>query len=160
MSFHVVCISRTTAAGGEVVGQAVSQRLGFRYVDEEIVTKAAEKAHLNPQQMAELEHRKPLLQRLIASFFSGAVLPDAVTEIIGQPLPLDYYVGRGPTDPVFPAEYRAMIRAVIHEVANEGQVVIVAHAASMALAGTSGVLRVSITASAQTRAERLVPAGQ
>ena len=40
MSIRVVCISRSAAAGGEIVGRAVSQRLGFRYVDEEIVKKA------------------------------------------------------------------------------------------------------------------------
>ncbi|MBI3783573.1 MAG: cytidylate kinase family protein [Deltaproteobacteria bacterium] len=31
MSFRVVCISRTLAAGGEDIGHQVAQRLGFRY---------------------------------------------------------------------------------------------------------------------------------
>src|SRR5262249_51687094 len=44
------------------------------------------------------------------------------------------------------------------EVAQAGQAVIVAHAASFALAGTEGVLRVFVTASAAVRAERLVAA--
>ena len=51
---------------------------------------------------------------------------------------------------------RGLIREVIEEVAAEGRAVIVAHAASMALAGRDGVLRVLITASPEERAERLV----
>ncbi len=41
MDVRVVCISRTMAAGGETVGELVAQRLGFRYVDEQIITLAA-----------------------------------------------------------------------------------------------------------------------
>src|SRR5262249_45207281 len=41
------------------------------------------------------------------------------------------------------------------EIAGEGRVVIAAHAASMALAGVPGVLRVLITASASVRAGRI-----
>jgi cytidylate kinase len=54
-----------------------------------------------------------------------------------------------------PADLRAMIQATIHAVAGAGQAVIVAHAASMALAGAEGVLRVLVTASAPTRIRRL-----
>jgi cytidylate kinase len=48
-----------------------------------------------------------------------------------------------------------MIQAAIHEVAGAGQAVIVAHAASMALATTEGVLRVLVTASTETRVCRV-----
>ena len=61
MGFHVVCISRTTAAGGENVGQAVAQRLGFRYVDEQIIRRAAQQAQVEPGLVAKAEHRQPLL---------------------------------------------------------------------------------------------------
>ena len=48
-----------------------------------------------------------------------------------------------------------MIQAAIHEVAGVGQAVIVAHAASMALAHSEGVLRVLVTASTETRVRRV-----
>src|SRR5205814_6269952 len=54
-----------------------------------------------------------------------------------------------------PEEMRVLIRAAIHQVAQAGQAVIVAHAASMALAGVEGVLRVLVTASPEVRAKRL-----
>jgi len=48
-----------------------------------------------------------------------------------------------------------LIRAAIHELAGAGHAVIVAHAASMALGTTEGVLRVLVTASADTRIRRV-----
>jgi cytidylate kinase len=50
---------------------------------------------------------------------------------------------------------RVLIRAAIHEVARAGGAVIVAHAASIALAGVPGVLRVLVTAPGNVRAKRL-----
>jgi cytidylate kinase len=51
---------------------------------------------------------------------------------------------------------RALIRSVIQEIAAEGNAVIVAHAASMALAGAEGILRVLVTASPEERVKRIV----
>ena len=50
---------------------------------------------------------------------------------------------------------RELIRQAIEETAARGDVVIVAHAASHALASTPGVLRVLVTASPETRRERV-----
>ena len=68
-----------------------------------------------------------------------------------------YFVARWATA-TDPQILRLLIRAAIHEVARAGQVVIVAHAASMALAGAEGVLRVLVTASTEVRAKRLAMA--
>ena len=51
-----------------------------------------------------------------------------------------------------------MIRSVLWESAERGNAVIVAHAASLALATRTDVLRVLITASPETRARRLAEA--
>jgi cytidylate kinase len=56
-------------------------------------------------------------------------------------------------------DYRALIQQAIHETAERGQVVIVAHASSQLLAGRDGVLRIFITASPETLAARLVADG-
>jgi cytidylate kinase len=57
-----------------------------------------------------------------------------------------------------PEDLRLLIRAAIHELARDGHAVIVAHAASMTLAARSDVVRVLVTASAETRVGRLVAA--
>jgi cytidylate kinase len=127
----VVCISHLTGAHGSEVGQAVASRLGYVCVDEEIVARAAEKAGLEAADVADAERRRSFLERLREE------LPD---------------LGAAPP----PAEHhRELIREAIHETADGGNVVIVAHAASIALAGREGILRVLVTASADTRELRL-----
>lgn len=160
MSFQVVCISRTLAAGGEAIGRAVAQRLGFRYVDEEVVTKAAEKAHVDPKVVAAAEHKQPLLKRLIAAIGAAQTGTDPLGFPTGVPLPSMYYPPGLNPQAVMAEDHRALIRAAIHEIATEGRAVIVAHAASMALAGVPDVLRVLVSASPETRAQRLAAAGE
>ena len=152
MSFRVVCISRTTAAGGEDVGRAVAAGLAFQYVDEQIIERAAQQAHLNPAMVAKAEHRQPLLRRLLEKLPVSIGLAGNVSLTSAQ--------AAGSEAAAVASEFhsddlRVMIRAAIHEVAGAGQAVIVAHAASMALANTDGVLRVLVTASTETRVRRL-----
>ena len=149
MSREVVCISRTLGAKGETIGRTVAARLGFRYVDEEIVIRAAELAELDPTVVAAAEHRQPWLERLLAKLAQATELagpPALATENLGPAS-----MGRR----TMPADMRAFIRAAIQEVATAGRAVIVAHAASLALAFVEDVLRVLVTASPETRARRV-----
>jgi cytidylate kinase len=156
MRFGVICISRTMAAGGENVGDTVAQRLGFRYVDEQIIERAAQLAQVDPKLVEAAEHRRPLLQRLVDKLAAAYDLAGPVSLATG--VPVDAFAPSPLAYQAIPEDLRALIRAAIHEVATLGQTVIVAHAASMALAGTAGVLRVLVTASAATRAQRLAVA--
>jgi cytidylate kinase len=71
-------------------------------------------------------------------------------------------MGLGPygalEDVVTSDDLRRHIREAIEETAGQGQAVIVAHAASHALAGREDVLRVLVTASPETRARRYAQA--
>jgi len=58
------------------------------------------------------------------------------------------------------ADLRALIRAAIEEIAEQGRAVIYAHAASIALAKRDDVVRVLITASPETRRARVASDGQ
>jgi hypothetical protein len=127
----------------------VSDRLGFRYVDEEIIAIAAGKEGLDPALIADAERRRTLLGRLLEGLGHDG-LAEASSGFI-SPEPSEF---RRSDD------FRALITDAIHETARLGDVVIVAHAASMALAGRNDVLRVLITASPDTRARRLMEGGQ
>lgn len=140
---HVVCISRQLGAGGERVGRIVSAALGFRYVDEEIVERAARKVDVPADLVADVETRKSLLRRLLPQI-AGDVAAASTLSAISPPMDFT------PSD-----DYRELIRQAVQEVAAEGNVVIVAHAASLALAGRSAVLRVLVTASPEARARWL-----
>ena len=53
MARTVVCISHAAGAGGEEVGRLVAERLGFLYVNEEIVARAAAKGGVDAADVAD-----------------------------------------------------------------------------------------------------------
>jgi Cytidylate kinase-like family len=146
-----VCISRARGAGGELVGRLVAARLGFRFLDEEIVAQAAQREGLDAADVADAEQRKGWLARFFEQLGeSGA--PEAYA--YGGFVPSGEG-GLGGSD-----AYRELIKEAIRATAEQGDAVIVAHAASYALAGRDDVLRVLVTASAETRARRLAEEGE
>jgi cytidylate kinase len=138
-----VCISSTDGAGAEDAAQRVAASLGFRLINEDIVARAAVEAGVDTDVVADVERRKSALVKLLegmapAGTAGGAFL---IAPEVGAP---------GAS-----GELRGLIRSVIEETATAGNVVIVAHAASLALAGRDDVLRAFITASTETRQQRL-----
>lgn len=154
MPTRVVTISHATGAGGGTVGRMVAERLGFRYMDEEIITLAAEKEGLDPAVVADAERRKTFLTRLLSALTEGPAL-DAI--VVGGGATVSETVTLTRSD-----DLCRLIVAAIHETAERGNVVIVSHAASIPLAGRADVLRVLVTASLATRVQRAArgaPAG-
>jgi hypothetical protein len=118
----------------------VAERLGFRYVDDEVIEQAGEWAELAPAFVADAERRKPLMDRILGRASEGT----SQTRLSGQD-------GRSmPSD----GDLQVLIKQVLAGMAQEGSVVIASHAASFALSG-DGVLRVFVTAPAETRAGRV-----
>jgi len=137
----VVCVSRTLGAGGEAIAFQVAHGLGYRYVDDEIVSRAAEVAGVTPEEIERAEHSQPLVTRILEAL---ATAPPVSEGGFSQP-------------PVrTAASYSHVIEHVIRETAESGDVVIVAHGASHALRNRGDVLRVFITASPDVRQDRLV----
>jgi cytidylate kinase len=131
MAAAVVCLSHATGAGGEEIGRAVAEALGFRYLDEEILLAAADKEGMEPEVLEAIERRRTGLGRLQIDVVTGGALDELL---------------------------RALIRDAVVEAADKRDVVIVAHAGAMALAGDPRVLRVLVTASPETRARRVAEA--
>jgi cytidylate kinase len=150
---QVVCISLTTGALGEQIGSLVAERLSFRYVDEQVIERAARLAQVDPELIEAVEHRQPLLRGLMDKLAAAKDLVGPATLGLGAPVFVSPEHERSRTKP---EDLRLLIQAAIHEVAREGRAVIVAHAASMTLATRPDVVRALVTASAETRARRLV----
>jgi cytidylate kinase len=140
----VVCISRAMYTGAENIAHEVAEGLGFRYIDEEIVERAAQKRGLTPDQVASAERRKNLLAQAIADVADHG--SDLVAYLANNK------DAKRPSD-----EMRNLIRHAIQETADEGRVVIVAHAASYALARRKQVLRVLVTGSEFGRVMKWAP---
>jgi cytidylate kinase len=144
----VICIARTDGAGGEEVGRSVADRLGFLYVDAEIVARAAARGGLDPAVITDAEQRRSLIKRLLeavaetgGSGFGGFAPPSASAEASED-------------------EVRALIREAISETVARGRVVIGGHAASQALESSADCLRVFVTASPATRTARVAETEQ
>jgi hypothetical protein len=149
VAYSVVCISATDGAAGEEVAPLVASRLAFRLIDEQIVARAAQEAGVEAHVVADVEQRKSLVARVLeelpASGMAGAGL-----SLVG-PVPALDQTPAGDT-------LRGLIRSTIEEIAHQGDAVIISHAASLALAKQPEVLRTFITASPETRAERIAEA--
>jgi ribosomal protein L18 len=52
MGVQVVTIAMTTGARAEQVGRLVAERLGFQYINDEIIDRAAEHAGVSRQDVA------------------------------------------------------------------------------------------------------------
>jgi Cytidylate kinase-like family len=123
----------------------VAQRLGFRYVDHEVIEEAAKWAGVDRALVADAEQRKPLVVRVLAHIGEQSPETLALLPVTGtESLPRE-------------DDLRMLIVDVLRSLADAGSVVIVAHAASFALAGRN-VLRVLVTASTDTRTARVAAA--
>ena len=141
MVSQIVTVAMTTGGQAPQVARLVAERLGYHYVNDEIIDRAAAHAGVSREEVEEVERSPSLLGRIMTALASGgvgaygaSVAPDAID---ASP------------------SYRRLIQDVIRETAAQGRVVILAHGASILLAGAPGLLRVLVTASPATRAGRL-----
>jgi cytidylate kinase len=121
---RAICISSEPGAGGAEVGRLVAERLGLRYVDEEIVLRASAAGAVPEIELVGVE---------LGS--TGPALP--------------------PVGPAANERYVALIKDAVQAEADAGDVVIHAHGGSILLGGRPGVLRILVTASPQTREQRI-----
>ncbi len=140
----MVCVSHATGSGGEEIGKQVARQLGYLYVDEEIVARAAAQGGLEPRDIADEEHRRSFAGRLLEVLAEGG--GDAWTFGAGAAAAMEG---------LRPADIRALIRETVVQTTARGSVVIVAHAASYAVEPDPAKLRVLVTASPTTRAQRV-----
>jgi CMP/dCMP kinase len=142
----VVCVSHTTGSGGEEVGKRVAERLGYLYVDEDIVASAAAQGGLEPRDVADEEQRKTFVTRFLETMAEGGGDAWMLTTSVA------------PLEGFRPADIRALIREAVVQTAGRGDVVISAHAGSYCLEPGPRTLRVFVTASPATREQRVCAA--
>ena len=142
MPAHAICISRAIWTGAEAIASDVARELGYRCVDEEILSAAAERRNLTPAEVASAEQRKSLVAQFVQDVKRGG-LAEMINYIPGQR-----------ALPTSSDDMRVLIRDAIRETVDQGKVVIVAHAASYAVGQRKDVLRVLVTGSPSARAAR------
>jgi CMP/dCMP kinase len=125
MKATVICISHAEGADGGTVGRAVADRLGYTFADDAIVSEAARAAGIFAESVSYAERKEA--KRSIEVDFGRIEKTEKL---------------------------RDLIKTAIDTAAERGRIVITSHAASYALAGREGVLRVFVTAPDEIRAAR------
>ncbi|MFB3041101.1 MAG: AAA family ATPase [Candidatus Poribacteria bacterium] len=138
MDNGAICFSRSMSSGGEEIASIVAEKMSYRYVDDNIITIAAEKGGVTPETIGKVERSSEMINRILGYMSHDTGRSNHFTSIrMGQS-----------------EEYRQLIQSVVVETAKTGSIVIVAHGAAIPLAEMPGVLRVFVTASQSKRTER------
>jgi cytidylate kinase len=140
----VVCISHASGAGGEEVGRLVAEELGYVYMDDDIVARAAAAGSIDPAEVADAERRKSLAARVLEGIAQS-----------GEAWAVTHGVPSATREELRSDDVRALIKETIAQTAARGNVVIVAHGASHMVARRPDALRVLVTASPATRSSRI-----
>lgn len=147
MAHRVITIARQVGTAGEEVARSVAVRLGFRYIDYQVIQDAAREAGVSPETVSEAEHTPSLITRLLEALARTPSMPVAAW---ADPVPLA-------TSPLLTsADYRRFVEDVIRDLASQGECVIVGHAAQVTLRDRPDTLRVLITGSRTVRARRIM----
>lgn len=66
---RIITISREFGAGGGEIGRKVAQKLGYDYIDKELIIKAARETNVDPEKMIKLDEKVPLIFGFTQSLF-------------------------------------------------------------------------------------------
>lgn len=146
MNTRVISVSRQVGTAGEEVATAVAGLLGFRMIDYQVIQDAAQDAGVSPETVSEAEHTPSLMTRLLEALARNPSMPAAGW---ADPVPLA-------ASPLYTSnDYRRFVEQAIREMADQGDCVIVGHAAQVILRDRFDTVRVLVTGSNAQRARRI-----
>jgi len=142
----IVTFTVQLGSGGNEIARTIAQKLGYRFLDHEVISRAADIAGVSPDTIAAAERWPTFVERMLerlalTTVVSEGVLPAPPTNAAAMMLTS--------------ADYRALIEQVVKSLAEEGNCVIVGHAAGAILKQSPQVFKVLVHGSKERRAERL-----
>jgi cytidylate kinase len=137
-----ITISRQMGSGGTYIGFLAAKKLGFRYLDREILQQAADEMGVEPQILEKFDGRSvPLLERIINSFCFGT------PEISSAPVF---------KKPIYDKDLFALESKIIKQVANQCSAVIVGRGGFYILRDKPDTIHVFVHAPFDYRVERIM----
>ena len=152
MPASVVALSVQAGSGGFDIARQVADQLGFRYYDWEITSEAAARAGVSPTEVIASEHMPGFFERIMRRLAASSTVTLEGGGALAEPSPAIWATALQSMDS---DEYRPFIEKVILELADQGDAIIVGHAAQHILREQPGVLKVMLHGAAKERAERL-----
>lgn len=142
MNTRVVTVSRQLGSGGEDVARKVAATLGFRYLDKEVIERAAAAAGVPAELISEAERNQPFRKRMLE-----AIANNPGWAALGWYEPVPYL-----RNTMYTSEhYRRLVEDVVRDVAREGDAVILGHGAQVILRDRWDTVKVLVTATARQR---------
>lgn len=146
MTASVITFSTQVGAGGNAISRGVAERLGFRFYDWEIISRAAQEAGVSPEVLAvATSERRPSFIERVLGRLAGLDAEDEASSGVGSTTP----------NLLGSEDYRQFIEHVVMELGQQGEAVIVNRAAQVLLKDVPGVLRVLVHGSQEVRAQRV-----
>ena len=137
-----ITISRQMGSGGAYIGHLVAKELGFKYLDREILRKAAEHFGTDVRMLEDLGERSPgLIETIIKGFSYG-------TPAWGFLQPMK--------QPVYSRDLFTLECKIIQGIADQYNAVIIGRGGFYALRERPGVIRVFIHAPREFRVKRVM----
>lgn len=140
-STFAVTISRQLGSGGSYIGREVARRLGYAYIDREILQLAAKELGVDEAALVDRRERLQTFWEKLATVFAVGA-PDSVYT------PPPYWVSD--------AQLIEIERRLILELAGRGPCVILGHGAFHLLRGQERLFNVFVHAPVAFRAERVM----
>jgi cytidylate kinase len=133
----VITISRQFGAGGLTLGERLAGRLGYRYVNEEMITEVAKRAGASPDQIKAFEDSGAtrlmrFLDRVVSTDYINRLISDRYTYVDEK-------------------KYTELIRAIIQDLHRKGNVVIIGRGSQYILKGHLDVLHLLLVADIEHR---------
>jgi len=142
MAITTITISRQTGSGGTYIGYLAAKKLGFRYLDREILQQTASETGIEPRMLESFDGRSvSLLERIINSFCVGT------PEVPGTPTF---------RKPIYNKDLFALQSGIIRQIAGRCSSVIVGRGGFYILKDMPGVLHVFVHAPLDYRVERIM----
>ena len=161
----VVTISRQLGSGARAIGIRAAELLGYDVVDKALITEVAREAHVDPEEVAEIDEvEEPGVRGFLTRWFtmeSVANVPSASALV-----DLSYHGPGGifvpPADADIGEEvhfldrqqYHRLVQQTIHRLGERGRVIIVGRGGMVLLRDAPNTLRIRVVASEESRAER------
>ena len=160
----IITVSRQLGSRGNEIAAAVAERLGLRFVDREIIHRAAREAGVPQVALDELayEGQRSLIERVLDIVNTMPAIPQvphASLREMAAPMATPFGNILTPATPLFglPMEqYVHIVEQVIRDLAERGNVLIVGRAGQVILRDREDALHVQIIAPFDRRVETLM----
>lgn len=150
---EVVTFSVQVGALGYPIARAVADRLGYKYYDWEVTSRAIELSGVSQEVIEAAEGTEPLFERVMRRLYLANLLE---SELPPSMISGAFRMAETTVQTLSSQRYRSFIEEVVRELGAAGDAVIVGHGANIILRDRPGVLKVLVRGSLVDRARRVV----